>query len=270
MKSSIALNLLRNLLSSLLIILLLIQCECKPSLPKTSDEEQKSVEPKPRLEDTQPKALPTKITDQMWQEAKAFRFFFLATKLQDLQKEDQKNTKVAYINDMMGNKETALHQAVSPDLAQPNIVQALLERGANPNHLNQDSSSPLALAVRSSNNPNYDLGKNLATIRLLLDAGAHPLLGGDKSSPLAIVIKQYKPERAAIVKLLLAKVSNINVQDAQGNTLLHWAIKEGKEEIVGLLLKKGAKSNIENHSNESPLDLAKKSSNLAIKNLFGV
>jgi len=65
------------------------------------------------------------------------------------------------------------------------------------------------------------------------------------------------------VKQYLEKCADINVIDANNNnTPLHYAVKNNNEEIVKLLLQRGAKVNIRNDKGETPLDLAGVNQNL--------
>lgn len=59
---------------------------------------------------------------------------------------------------------------------------------------------------------------------------------------------------------------NINVQDSEGNTLLHEAIECSRDiNIIKLLLNRGANSRIKNNEGNSSIDLIK----LTLKNLKG-
>ncbi|MFP3023713.1 MAG: ankyrin repeat domain-containing protein, partial [Wolbachia sp.] len=48
----------------------------------------------------------------------------------------------------------------------------------------------------------------------------------------------------------------INEKDAAGCTILHQAAQVSDPEVIKLLIEKGAKTNIENKSGETPLHLA--------------
>lgn len=68
---------------------------------------------------------------------------------------------------------------------------------------------------------------NIETIRLLLDAGANPIDETDDSPLHNAMVSREK----TIPALLLTKVSNISIQDADGNTPLHWAVEYQYEVI---------------------------------------
>jgi ankyrin repeat protein len=67
-----------------------------------------------------------------------------------------------------------------------------------------------------------------------------------------------------IIKLLLNKGADINKQYINGNTVLHEAIKKNSPGIIKLLLDNGADIFIENHSSISPVDLTIETGNIDI------
>jgi len=58
------------------------------------------------------------------------------------------------------------------------------------------------------------------------------------------------------VLLETALIQELNVQDRNGNTPLMWAVSEGREDIVQLLVDSGADVNIQNYAGETALILA--------------
>ena len=205
----------------------------------------------------------TEITNEMIEAAKSQHKSFLAQQLARLQQEDQTNDNIPYINDLGGfEKLTALHEASDTFFKRPDIVQALLERGADPNQKNAVGHTPLYTAVFC------EPDNSLVTIGLLLDAGADPMNGTEP--PLKLVIGNEQPEST---KLLLTKVSDVNVQDADGNTPLHWAVDTSHASdkyvsIIQALLNKGARIDIKNKSGKTPQDMAEYKGN-TIRILLG-
>lgn len=58
-------------------------------------------------------------------------------------------------------------------------------------------------------------------------------------------------------KFFLEKGVNINTQDDDGNTLLHYAVINGDNNFVEFLLRSGADKNLKNKKNFTPIHYAK-------------
>ena len=99
---------------------------------------------------------------------------------------------------------------------QPDIVQLLLENGADPNIQSNDGETPLMSASYRS----------------------------------------YRPGSTDIVKLLLKNGANPNIRDIEGSTALMLVSIEGKIKLAELLLKNGANPNIKNDDGDTALSLA--------------
>jgi ankyrin repeat protein len=196
--------------------------------------------------------------------------YFLAEQLKKLQKEALSERNMAYINDKTDGDITALYEAADGFFQRPDIVQVLLERGANPNMEDSASDTILGAAVSLPSLSVSD--KGLKTIVLLLDAGAD-LFGGKKGfGPIYSAIDNCSEKNTQVVKLILSRIPHINTQDANGNTLLHYAVSLEKKEVIGLLLAKGAKPDIRNNNatHSTPRDLAKLTHHKDIRALFGL
>lgn len=162
----------------------------------------------------------------------------------------------------MDPSETPLLAAIQSQ--NTNIVNVLLNRGANPN-LQVDGRLPLIEAVKKQNtgivalllNKGADVNKpygeitplvaaikqddpiEIDIVRLLLDKGADPNLMPDPASPLPL-IEAVLASHVDIVDMLLAKGAEVDKQDASGFTPLMNAAAIGNAEIVLKLLAKGA------------------------------
>ncbi len=64
-----------------------------------------------------------------------------------------------------------------------------------------------------------------------------------------------KGDRNAVTALI-ENGEDLNVEDTQGFTPLHWAVQDGNDEMVQLLLEAGADSNYEDYSGMTPLMIA--------------
>lgn len=124
------------------------------------------------------------------------------------------------------------------------IIKFLLEKGADINAKDKSNMTPLHFAVTSK----YELAK------LLLNSGADTEVTeiNNKMTPLFGAVLKGDGE---IVKLLLEHGANISAQDDGGNTVLHRAIVDLKEneKIVEILINNGAKIDLRNEKGFSPL-----------------
>ncbi len=124
-----------------------------------------------------------------------------------------------------------------------NVVKLLLQSGANVNVSDYYGHSPLIYAA--------DYGYNTEVVELLLKKGANvnAIDNGGRSPLMKAVIRGY----TEIVKLLLQSGANVNAIDNNGCFPLINAVINGDTEVVELLLKKGANVNISDNNGCSPL-----------------
>lgn len=90
------------------------------------------------------------------------------------------------------------------------------------------------------------LPKTWLVLALLLLATVRPF--GAEALPDVV-----RTNNAALLRTLLAGGANLEAQDAQGNTALHWAALNGDDALVRELLKRGAHVNATNHHGATPL-----------------
>ncbi|CAG2218602.1 unnamed protein product [Mytilus edulis] len=114
------------------------------------------------------------------------------------------------------------------------VVETLLVSNANVAQCNEDKCSPLEYACTPGNTD---------IINVLLEHGANINWANKKELPLFI----------------LHKNADINSKDLFGGTPLHEACFKGDNEIIKILLKKGAKINITDNSGKSSVAIAKES-----------
>jgi ankyrin repeat protein len=72
----------------------------------------------------------------------------------------------------------------------------------------------------------------------------------------------------AVIEYLVNLGININHQDNDGNTALHWAVIRNEVECIRLLLNLKASANIKNSFGDIPFEMAKKLNNQAAINVF--
>ena len=130
----------------------------------------------------------------------------------------------------------------------PEMVAALLARGAAPNVADNQGLTPLSLAC--------ELG-NGAIIGRLLDAHADVrALGPDGTGPLAVCAR-YGPADA--VARMLREGAAADAVDTRGQTSLMWAAAAGRVDAMRLLIKAGADVNRVSNGGFTPLLFAIKS-----------
>ncbi len=101
----------------------------------------------------------------------------------------------------------------------------------------------------------------LKFIKLLVHKGADfEFISGDQNVTAAhlAIKKQYYN----IAYYFILRISNLNIKDFNGQTLLHLSVQYSANFLIEFLLKRGANKNIMNKQGQTPYDLAK--NNLAI------
>jgi hypothetical protein len=139
------------------------------------------------------------------------------------------------------------------------IVELLINKGANVNDEGKYGVTPLLAAVNTSINEkekgeeNYRVSYNI--VQLLIDRGAEvSQLNKDGANPIEIAIAGSNIE---IIDLLFNAGVKINDKNGSGNTPLHLAVYGNNPGIVNFLILKGADINEINDRNMTPLLVAK-------------
>ncbi|MDR1105085.1 MAG: ankyrin repeat domain-containing protein [Treponema sp.] len=127
--------------------------------------------------------------------------------------------------------------------APASIVKTIIDQGARLNPVDREGRTPLRLA---SDGSAWELAK------LIADAGADPFISAnDGRTPAETALSAGEEGVRA-----LFSGRGINARDSAGNTILHYAAKIEKPELVVLLLELGANKNVKNIAAESPADIA--------------
>ena len=118
------------------------------------------------------------------------------------------------------------------------FVRALLEGGADPNHLNLDSSNLIGMPPLHYALTEYS---SASIIKLLLEKGADPNLSvkGEESGQitlLLIALRLHAP--LEIIELLVDHGADLNFENESGQRLIHEIIYMGMEEVQDPLPKK--------------------------------
>ncbi|XP_014228406.1 ankyrin-1-like [Trichogramma pretiosum] len=197
---------------------------------------------------------------------------------------------------------SALHLALAYDRRE--VAQLLLKSGADPNLANPEGSTALHLICKMDSS--YDLMKLLLEIsdekrrpvlidaqdkegktalhlalenkheevaRLLLRSNANPKLANPEgSTALHLICKMGRP--IALMELLL-EISDeksqplpLDAQDEEGNTVLHWTLKNLRRNIAEWLLRKGADPTLANNEGSTALHIICKMRSNDLANLL--
>ena len=158
----------------------------------------------------------------------------------------------ADVNFVAPDKRSALHTAVDADNA--GIITTLLAAGANPMAQANNGATPLHDAVWS---------RRKESVRALLpaykDINFSPD-GGYNGIPIGLAIGHNYPD---VVQLFIDAGMNLSDPKLPSQPLIH-AARDGRREIVEMLLKASADKNIRNRDGQTAKDVAKDS----IRNLL--
>ncbi len=120
----------------------------------------------------------------------------------------------------------------------------------NVNELDEKGNTPL-MHIFPSHNSRSDI--NMSEIcELLLIKGANPNIANDEGRTPIMTTTRW----ADSVKSLIDFGAEVNTQDNDGNTALHFTLYRGSENVARLLLAKGASAYIKNNNGQTPLDIA--------------
>ena len=82
----------------------------------------------------------------------------------------------------------------------------------------------------------------------------------------APIFSAFNDER--MTKFLLSQKANINIQDDEGTTVLHWGARVGNKRFCEFLLSKGANRRIQNKEGYTPSEMARLQNNPIIADLL--
>nr|CAB3258919.1 kinase D-interacting substrate of 220 kDa-like [Phallusia mammillata] len=128
------------------------------------------------------------------------------------------------------------------------VVEMLCEKGAKVNHTDKFGNTSLLWAARQG---------SVKSVRCLLRKHADPnIVGGNGSNCL---LSALKGKHLDCVETLLDNMKlNVNQTDRDGHTALSFAAKLGEEDVIRLLLDRGAFLNLADHHGDTALIKATK------------
>jgi len=145
-----------------------------------------------------------------------------------------------YIPDDYGN--SVLHVALL-EKTSDEIIKSIVNQGARINAVDNNGKTPLRLAIDT---------EQWQSAKIIADSGADPFFSAaDGKSPAEIAFTKGEDGIRAVFS-----GKAINAKDSSGNTVLHYAARLSKPEIISILLELGANRSIKNITSESPNDIA--------------
>lgn len=134
--------------------------------------------------------------------------------------------------------------------AQPDVVEHLINKGANPN-IHYDGFTPLmALSNSASSSPQ----KRFQCLKYLLDSHAN-IESVSKIKETALMFA-CKMQEIDFVSELLEHTKDLNCYDSEQKTALFYAVADNRYEIANLLIERGADVNWINFRGSSVYDIA--------------
>jgi ankyrin repeat protein len=131
------------------------------------------------------------------------------------------------------------------------VVQLLLRRGVDVNAQDKDAWTSLHWAAFKG---------RVEVAQVLLDHGANAKLETEEGETALNLASQgeYDSEEngVSVVRLLLGRGVDVNAQDKDAWTSLHWAAFKGRVEVAQVLLDHGANAKLETEEGETALNLA--------------
>ena len=148
----------------------------------------------------------------------------------------------------------------SCNYSNPELCQALLEKGADPNLNDSSCIPPLFIAIMSVKRKSTPDG--IKIIKLLLQH--HAKVDGDPTTNIRPISIATASGMEDVTKLLIDYGADVNYQQHGGATALYLAAANGHAGIVRILLNAGADPTIPYSYNVLPIDVAIKHRHTAV------
>ena len=151
----------------------------------------------------------------------------------------------------INTRSTAVHTAIL--FGKDDILQLLIENGADINAKDNQGNSPIYIAVKNN---------EIRILRILIEKGADINAKnnlGQSPLHLAVELNNFN-----YTQVLILSHADINTLDANRNSPIHIAIKNGNIEIMKYLIRIRADLNIRNSDGLTPFEIALQNENIYI------
>ncbi len=145
---------------------------------------------------------------------------------------------------MAGPEENWMNFAAAVDRDQADIVRYMISQGVSPNTIVRNGDPALVRAIRMEND---------SVIRVLLESPGLDVDTASEYGETALMLAAFKGN-ITLLNELLSHGAGIN--RVGGWTPLHYAATEGHDEVVRILLEKGARVNVQTAAGVTPLYMA--------------
>gem|GEM_PF-1220651 len=166
---------------------------------------------------------------------------------------------------------TVLHYVAMPHVymmdAREDVLQCLLELGADANSIDRNGATPLMIYAACCSRGS----KNIAFMPLLIEAGANVNIQDNEGQTVLHYMVHNTDTISArhVARQILAKDSNlINTKDNHGQTVLHLAVKNETATMTKFLIENKVDVNVITNDGESPLRMAVHNKNMELIELL--
>ncbi len=142
------------------------------------------------------------------------------------------------------------------------MVKYLISKGVSVNKMNKDNLNPLIYAIKVNE---LNIVKHLVSEGAILDGSFYSDKEGELTKPIHYAIKEGNED---IIKFLLSKAVNINEQDSEGKTPLMYLIEKQNVKLIKQFLAEKPDVEILDNNENDALYYAKNTSNNKIISLL--